>query len=153
VSEALSNLGHENRTFPPTKEFASQANAKQEIYERADKDYLAFWEEQARNLYWHKKWDQVLDWQSPFAKWFIGGKLNASYNALDRHVLEGRGDRIAFLFEGEPGDSKQITYSQLLTEVKKCANALELALPIAWSLEDFLQIHSLQEFKMLMPAW
>ena len=124
MSEALSNLGHENRTFPPTKEFASQANAKQEIYERADKDYLAFWEEQASALYWHKKWNQVLDWQSPFAKWFIGGKLNASYNALDRHVLEGRGDRIAFLFEGEPGDSKQITYSQLLTEVKKCANAL-----------------------------
>jgi acetyl-CoA synthetase len=124
VSEALSNLGSENRTFAPTEAFASQANAKQEIYERADKDYLAFWEEQANNLYWHKKWEQVLDWQSPFAKWFIGGKLNASYNALDRHVLEGRGDRIAFLFEGEPGDSKQITYSQLLTEVKKCANAL-----------------------------
>jgi len=124
MSEALSNLGSENRTFAPSEAFASQANAKQEIYERADKDYLAFWEEQAGNLYWHKKWDQVLDWQSPFAKWFIGGKLNASYNALDRHVLEGRGGRIAFLFEGEPGDSKQITYSQLLTEVKKCANAL-----------------------------
>jgi acetyl-CoA synthetase len=124
VSEALSNLGSENRTFAPTEAFASQANAKQEIYERADKDYLAFWEEQASALYWHKKWDRVLDWQSPFAKWFIGGKLNASYNALDRHVLEGRGDRIAFLFEGEPGDSKQITYSQILTEVKKCANAL-----------------------------
>jgi acetyl-CoA synthetase len=124
VSEALSNLGSENRTFAPTEAFASQANAQQEIYERADRDFLAFWEEQASALYWHKKWDQVLDWQSPFAKWFIGGKLNASYNALDRHVLEGRGDRIAFLFEGEPGDSKQITYSQLLTEVKKCANAL-----------------------------
>ena len=124
MSEALSNLGSENRTFAPTEAFASQANAKHEIYERADRDYLAFWEEQASTLYWHKKWDQVLDWQSPFAKWFIGGKLNASYNALDRHVLEGRGDRIAFLFEGEPGDSKQITYSQLLTEVKKCANAL-----------------------------
>jgi len=124
MSEALSNLGSENRTFAPTEAFASQANAKQEIYERADKDYLAFWEEQANNLYWHKTWDQVLDWQSPFAKWFIGGKLNASYNALDRHVLEGRGDQIAFLFEGEPGDSKQITYRQLLTEVKKCANAL-----------------------------
>jgi acetyl-CoA synthetase len=124
VSDALSNLGIENRTFPPTSEFAAQANAKADIYERADKDYLAFWEEQAGNLYWHKKWDQVLDWQSPFAKWFIGGKLNASYNALDRHVLEGRGDRIAFLFEGEPGDSKQITYGQLLIEVKKCANAL-----------------------------
>jgi acetyl-CoA synthetase len=124
MSDALSNLGSENRTFAPTEAFASQANAKQEIYERADKDYLAFWEEQASALYWHKKWEQVLDWQSPFAKWFIGGKLNASYNALDRHVLEGRGDRIAFLFEGEPGDSKQITYSQLLTEVKRCANAL-----------------------------
>jgi acetyl-CoA synthetase len=124
VSEALSNLGSENRTFAPTEAFASQANAKQDIYERADRDYLAFWEEQASALYWHKKWEQVLDWQSPFAKWFIGGKLNASYNALDRHVLEGRGDRIAFLFEGEPGDSKQITYSQLLTEVKRCANAL-----------------------------
>jgi acetyl-CoA synthetase len=124
MSEALSNLGSENRTFAPTEAFASQANAKHEIYERADKDYLAFWEEQASALYWHKKWEQVLDWQSPFAKWFIGGKLNASYNALDRHVLEGRGDRIAFLFEGEPGDSKQITYSQLLVEVKKCANAL-----------------------------
>ena len=124
MNEALSNLGSENRTFAPSSEFAAQANAKSDIYQEADRDYLAFWEKQAENLYWHRKWDQVLDWQSPFAKWFIGGKLNASYNALDRHVLEGRGDRIAFLFEGEPGDSKQITYSQLLTEVKKCANAL-----------------------------
>jgi len=124
VNEALSNLGSENRTFAPSPEFAAQANVNSDIYQEADRDYLAFWEKQAENLYWHKKWDQVLDWQSPFAKWFIGGKLNASYNALDRHVLEGRGDRIAFLFEGEPGDSKQITYSQLLTEVKKCANAL-----------------------------
>jgi acetyl-CoA synthetase len=124
VNEALSNLGSENRTFAPSPEFAAQANVNSDIYQEADRDYLAFWEKQAENLYWHRKWDQVLDWQSPFAKWFIGGKLNASYNALDRHVLEGRGDRIAFLFEGEPGDSKQITYSQLLTEVKKCANAL-----------------------------
>ena len=124
MSDALSNLGSENRTFPPSKEFAAQANVKSDIYQDAERDYLAFWEKQAENLHWHKKWDQVLDWQSPFAKWFIGGEINASYNALDRHVLEGRGDRIAFLFEGEPGDSKQITYSQLLTEVKKCANAL-----------------------------
>lgn len=124
MNEALSNLGNENRSFPPSKEFAAQANAKPDIYEMADKDYLAFWGRQASNLYWHRKWDQVLDWQSPFAKWFVGGKLNASYNALDRHVLEGRGDRVAFLFEGEPGDSRQITYSQLLIEVKKCANAL-----------------------------
>ena len=124
MNEALSNLGSENRTFAPSPEFAAQANAKSDIYQEADRDYLAFWEKQANQLHWHRKWDQVLDWQSPFAKWFIGGKINASYNALDRHVLEGRGDRIAFLFEGEPGDSKQITYSQLLTEVKRCANAL-----------------------------
>jgi len=124
MNEALSNLGNENRSFPPSKEFAAQANAKPDIYAKADKDYLAFWGQQASNLYWHRKWDQVLDWQSPFAKWFVGGKLNASYNAVDRHVLEGRGDRVAFLFEGEPGDSRQITYSQLLIEVKKCANAL-----------------------------
>ena len=124
MSDALSNLGSENRTFPPSKEFAAQANVKSDIYQEAERDYLAFWEKQAENLHWHKKWDQVLDWQSPFAKWFIGGEINASYNALDRHVLEGRGDRIAFLFEGEPGDSKQITYSQLLIEVKKSANAL-----------------------------
>ena len=124
MNEALSNLGSENRTFAPSPEFAAQANVNSDIYQEAERDYLAFWEKQAENLHWHKKWDQVLDWQSPFAKWFIGGKLNASYNALDRHVLEGRGDRIAFLFEGEPGDSKQITYSQLLIEVKKCANAL-----------------------------
>jgi acetyl-CoA synthetase len=124
MNEALSNLGSENRTFAPSPEFAAQANAKSDIYQEADRDYLAFWEKQAENLYWHRKWDQVLDWQSPFAKWFTGGKINASYNALDRHVLEGRGDRIAFLFEGEPGDSKQITYSQLLTQVKRCANAL-----------------------------
>jgi acetyl-CoA synthetase len=124
MNEALSNLGSENRTFAPSPEFAARANVNSDIYKEADRDYLAFWEKQAENLYWHRKWDQVLDWQSPFAKWFIGGKINASYNALDRHVLEGRGDQIAFLFEGEPGDSKQITYSQLLTEVKKCANAL-----------------------------
>ena len=87
MSEALSNLGSENRTFPPTSEFAAQANAKADIYERADKDYLAFWEEQANNLYWHQKWDQVLDWQSPFAKWFVGGKVLFSIPRFDRASL------------------------------------------------------------------
>ena len=95
------------------------------FHEQSVKDPKGFWTEQAKLIDWHKPFDQVFDYSNPpFAKWFIGGKLNASYNALDRHVLEGRGDRIAFLFEGEPGDSKQITYSQLLAEVKKCANAL-----------------------------
>ena len=124
MNDSLSNLLSENRTFPPTPEFAAQANAKADMYEEAERDRLAFWEKQASNLYWHKKWDTVLDWQPPFAKWFVGGKLNASYNALDRHVLEGRGDRVAFLFEGEPGDTRKITYSDLLKEVKKAANAL-----------------------------
>ena len=124
TSESLSNLLSENRTFAPTPEFAAQANAKADMYEEAERDRLAFWEKQASALYWHQKWNQVLDWQPPFAKWFVGGKLNASYNALDRHVLEGRGDRVAFLFEGEPGDTRTITYAELLTEVKKTANAL-----------------------------
>ena len=124
MNDSLSNLLSENRTFAPSAEFAAQANAKADLYEIAERDRLAFWEEQASNLHWHEKWNQVLDWQPPFAKWFAGGKLNASYNALDRHVLEGRGDRVAFLFEGEPGDTREITYAQMLTEVKKTANAL-----------------------------
>ena len=122
--EALENLLQENRSFPPSADFAAQANAQLEIYDRAEKDRLAFWELQASDLEWSKKWDSVLDWQPPYAKWFIGGKLNASVNALDRHVAQGRGDRVAFYFEGEPGDTRTITYAQLLIEVKKAANAL-----------------------------
>ena len=129
MNDSLSNLLSENRTFPPSPEFVAQANAKADMYEEAEQDRLAFWEKQASALYWHQKWNQVLDWQPPFAKWFVGGKLNASYNALDRHVLEGRGDRVAFLFEGEPGDTREWTYAQLTREVKKAANAL-LALGI-----------------------
>ena len=124
MPNALDNLGHENRTFAPSAEFAAQANAKTDLFTAAANDRLAFWESQAETLHWDKKWDQVLDWQVPFAKWFIGGKINASYNCLDRHVLEGRGERIAFYFEGEPGDSRAITYSQMLKDVKKATNAL-----------------------------
>ena len=122
--ESLENLLQEDRRFPPSADFAAKANAQLEIYERAEKDRLAFWELQASDLEWSKKWDSVLDWQPPYAKWFIGGKLNASVNALDRHVAQGRGDRVAFYFEGEPGDTRTITYAQLLIEVKKTANAL-----------------------------
>ena len=124
MNDSLSNLLSENRTFPPSAEFAAQANAKADLYDEAERDRLAFWEKQAGQLHWHKKWDQVLDWQVPFAKWFVGGKINACYNALDRHVLEGRGNRVAFLFEGEPGDTRKITYAELLVDVKKTANAL-----------------------------
>jgi len=122
--ESLENLLQEDRRFAPSADFAAAANAKLEIYDRAEKDRLAFWELQASDLEWSKKWDSVLDWQPPYAKWFIGGKLNASVNALDRHVAQGRGDRVAFYFEGEPGDTRTITYAQLLIEVKKAANAL-----------------------------
>ena len=124
MTESLSNLLSENRTFPPTPEFAASANAKADIYDEAERDRLAFWEKQAEQLHWFKKWETVLDWKAPFAKWFVGGKLNASYNALDRHVIEGRGDRVAFYFEGEPGDTKTLTYADMLREVKKAANAL-----------------------------
>jgi acetyl-CoA synthetase len=123
-SESFENLSYEDRTFPPSDLFVKNANAKSDIYQEADSDRLAFWEKQADRLLWDKKWSQVVDWQLPFAKWFIGGKLNASYNCLDRHVLEGRGDRVAFYFEGEPGDTQTITYKQLLSEVCKTTNAL-----------------------------
>ena len=121
---SLENLSREDRTFPPSPEFAAQANATAALYDEAAADRLGFWAKQAEYLHWDKKWDQVLDWKPPFAKWFIGGKLNASYNCLDRHVLEGRGDRIAFYFEGEPGDARTITYAQMLHDVKKATNAL-----------------------------
>ena len=121
---SLENLSYEERTFAPSPEFVAQANATAALYDEAAADRLGFWAKQADYLAWDKKWDQVLDWQPPFAKWFVGGKLNACYNALDRHVLEGRGDRVAFYFEGEPGDSCAITYAQMLTDVKKATNAL-----------------------------
>jgi acetyl-CoA synthetase len=122
--DSIENLGNESRQFPPSAAFAAQANAKADIYATADADRLAFWETQARKLTWDQPWSSVLDWQVPYAKWFVGGKLNASVNALDRHVAQGRGNRVAFHFEGEPGDTRTITYSDLLVDVKKAANAL-----------------------------
>lgn len=121
---SLENLSHENRIFPPDPEFVAQANVTSGIYEEAARDRLAFWAGQADNLHWDRKWDRVLEWQVPDAQWFVGGKINAAYNCLDIHVLEGRGDRVAFYFEGEPGDTRTITYAQMLHEVKKAANAL-----------------------------
>ena len=122
--ESLENLLSEDRKFPPTADFAAQANATAALYDLAEKDRLAFWDQQALALTWETPWTQTLQWDAPYAQWFVGGKINASFNALDRHVLEGRGDRVAFHFEGEPGDTRTITYAQLLIEVKKTANAL-----------------------------
>ncbi len=122
--ETLENLLTETRTFQPSLEFAADANAQPFIYAQANRDRLEFWEDQAKNLEWAAPWSEVLKWEPPFAQWFVGGKINATVNCLDRHVREGRGDRTAFFFEGEPGDSRTISYSQLLVEVKKSANAL-----------------------------
>ena len=124
TSDSIENLSTENRTFAPSPEFTAQANAQAGLYGEADKDRLAFWDQQAEALIWEKKWDKTLDWESPYAKWFVGGKLNATVSALDRHVAEGHGGRIAFHFEGEPGDTRTISYAQLLTDVSKAANAL-----------------------------
>ena len=122
--DQVENLLHEDRSFPPTAQFAAQANIKENEYALAEADRIAFWESKAEFLKWDKRWHTVLDWQVPFSKWFVDGKLNASVNCLDRHVEEGRGDRVAFFFEGEPGDTRTITYAQLLADVKKAANAL-----------------------------
>ena len=122
--DQVENLLHEDRSFPPTAAFAAQANVKEDEYALAEADRISFWESKAEYLKWDKRWHTVLDWQAPFAKWFIDGKLNASVNCLDRHIEEGRGDRVAFFFEGEPGDTRTITYAQLLADVKKAANAL-----------------------------
>ena len=123
--ETLENLLAENRLFPPSTEFASQANATAETYNQAAADRLGFWDMQADFLTWNKKWGQTLDWTgAPVAKWFVDGQLNVSVNCVDRHVANGLGNRIAFYFEGEPGDTRTITYSQLKDEVCKTANAL-----------------------------
>ena len=122
--DQVENLLHEDRSFPPTAQFAAQANIKEDEYALAEADRIAFWESKAEFLKWDKRWHTVLDWQVPFSKWFVDGKLNASVNCLDRHIDEGRGDRVALFFEGEPGDTRTITYAQLLADVKKAANAL-----------------------------
>ncbi len=120
----LSNLLHETRRFPPPADLAATANVTADAYQAAAADRLGFWAEQARRLSWAKDWDQVLDWRLPFAKWFVGGQLNAAYNCVDRHVEAGRGDKVAFHWEGEPGDTRTITYADLLREVSRVAHAL-----------------------------
>ena len=126
TSEALSNLLHENRRFPPSDDFAAQANADRALYDEAAADPVAFWENQARDLVsWDSTWTQVLDWSKrPFARWFVGGSLNISYNCVDRHVEAGYGDQVALHWEGEPGDTRTITYADLKREVCRAANAL-----------------------------
>jgi len=127
TEDTIANLSIETRTFPPSAEFAASAHVNdQSIYDRAAADLEGFWAEEAKRLDWYKPWDSVLEWDPPFAKWFEGGQINVSYNCLDRHVEQGRGDRIAYYWEGEPEDDrKTITYKELLDEVCKAANALK----------------------------
>ncbi|BBY64426.1 hypothetical protein MHEL_26690 [Mycolicibacterium helvum] len=112
--------------YPPSADFAAAANATVDLYDEAEADRLAFWAKQANRLAWETPFTEVLDWsQAPFAKWFVGGKLNVAYNCVDRHVEAGNGDRVAIHWEGEPlGDSRVLTYAQLKDEVCKAANAL-----------------------------
>ncbi|WP_422734431.1 acetate--CoA ligase [Micromonospora sp. WMMD558] len=125
MSEALANLLNETRQFPPPAELAANANVTAEAYGEADADRLAFWAKQADRLTWAKRWDEVLDWSKPpFAKWFVGGRLNVAYNCLDRHVEAGRGDKVAIHWEGEPGDTRTITYAELHELTCQAANAL-----------------------------
>ncbi|PJJ44615.1 acetyl-coenzyme A synthetase [Glutamicibacter mysorens] len=126
-SKTLDNLSTETRSFAPSKDFSDQAIATQARYDAAKEDRLGYWADQARQvLDWDTDFTETLDWsEAPVAKWFVGGKLNAAYNALDRHVENGRGDRVAIYFEGEPGDTRSYTYAQLAEEVKKAANAFE----------------------------
>ncbi|MGZ4560083.1 MAG: acetate--CoA ligase [Mycobacteriaceae bacterium] len=115
----------ENLVFAPTAEFVHQANAGAELQEAADADRDEFWATQAKRLHWHEPWSQVLDWSdAPVAKWFVGGKLNVAYNCVDRHVEAGNGGRVAIHWEGEPGDSRDLTYDDLLAEVSRAANTL-----------------------------
>jgi acetyl-CoA synthetase len=124
--ETLSNLMHENRRFEPPADLAANANVKAEVYAEADADRLAFWEKAAERLSWETRWDRVLDWDdAPFAKWFVGGKINAAYNCVDRHVEAGNGDKVAYHWVGEPeNDTRDITYAELKDLVCQAANAL-----------------------------
>jgi len=116
----------EDRTFPPPPEFVAQALVSdRSLYERAEGDWEGFWAEQAQALEWFAPWRSACEWKLPFAEWFVGGTLNVAYNCVDRHVAAGLGERVAFHWEGEPGDTRTLTYAELLDEVQRFANVLK----------------------------
>ena len=118
TSATVSDLLQENRLFKASERFRSQALIKdQSLFEEAKRDRLAFWAKCAEKLDWFHKWDKVLEWQRPFAKWFVGGKLNASYNCLDRHIKAGKGAKTAFYWEGEPGERLTLSYQDVYNQV------------------------------------
>ncbi len=117
----------EDRTFPPPESFrAASLVSSPALYDEANQDWQGFWARQAADLlHWDQDWQTILEWDEPFAKWFVGGKLNVCHNAVDRHVLAGRGDKVAYHWEGEPGDTRTITYADLLADVQRFANVLK----------------------------
>jgi len=126
----LDSVLRENRVFPPPAEFASKAHIKslaeyEEIYRRSVESPEEFWAEAANELYWFKQWDKVLEWNLPWAKWFVGGRINLSYNCVDRHALGGKRDKVAILWEGEPGEVRKLTFGDLHAEVQRFANVLK----------------------------
>lgn len=127
----IESILQENRLFHPPSEFSQNAHIKsledyQRLYDKAKADPQQFWADLATTeLAWFQKWDTVLDWQPPFAKWFVGGKMNISYNCLDRHLTTWRKNKAALIWEGEPGDSRTLTYAQLHREVCQFANVLK----------------------------
>jgi len=124
MTDQLETLLTEQRRFPPPAEFSAQANAKPDLYERAKRDRLGFWAEQALELDWIAPWSQVLEWNPPHAKWFVDGKLNVAANCVDRHLEGPRRNKAAIIWEGEPGDRRVLTYWDLAREVNRCGNAL-----------------------------
>ena len=126
-NDTIDALQWEKRTFPPSESFKTTTLvAGTHLYDEANADYESFWARQAEDLVaWSKPWETVCEWNLPFSKWFVGGQVNVSYNCLDRHVLAGKGDKVAFHFEGEPGDTRTVTYAELLDEVQKFANVLK----------------------------
>ncbi|MEY4364840.1 MAG: acetyl-coenzyme synthetase [Actinomycetota bacterium] len=126
-NDAIDDLLLEQRKFPPGEGFRKNALVTGvHLYDEANEDYQGFWARQAAELVeWSKPWHTICEWELPFSKWFVGGELNVSWNCLDRHVLAGRGDKVAFHFEGEPGDTRTVTYAELLDEVQRFANALK----------------------------
>ena len=126
ADDAIEVLLEEGRTFPPPDEFKQSANLNDPaVFEQAEKDPEGFWAEMAQELDWFKPWDKVLEWDCPWAKWFIGGKINVSYNCLDRHVKTARKNKAAIIWEGEPGDERVLTYRDVWREVNKFANVLK----------------------------
>ncbi len=124
--ETISDLGHEARTFPPSREFAAAAHVSDSsLHDEGRRDYQAYWARHAKELLdWATPWHTVCEWKLPYAKWFLGGSLNVAFNCLDRHVLAGRGNKVAFYWEGEPGDTRTVTYAELLDETQRFANVL-----------------------------